>query len=297
MDRMKILAVDDDPIVLDVLCDSLIDAGYQVVRATDGQQAIEILDAAPDDFDAVVLDWMMPGMDGIDVLRSLTADTRFVALPVIMQTSQDKDVQIQEAIQAGAYYYIIKPYKVEALRGVIQAASAKYRQFREGMSWGIEATAGLALLRSGVFEIRTRAEAHMVANLLADLAERPAPVISGLLELLTNAIENGNLGIDHREKTRLIANDQWDEEFKRRLFMPENLDKVVTITFSVADAQVAVDIKDCGVGFDWRPYLTIDNSRTYEPHGRGIAMAKAFSFDTVEYSDGGTRVRVTYAAG
>ncbi len=296
MAEIRILAVDDDSIVLTLLRESMIDDGFDVVCASDGRQAMEILNDGPDEFDAVVLDWLMPGMDGMDVLKVMAADTRFIGLPVIMQTSQVEDHQVQEAIQAGAYYYITKPYDHETLLRVVRAAVEKFRQFREGMSWGIEATAGLALLRSGVFEIKTLSEGHMVSNLLADLAERPAPIISGLLELITNAIENGNLGIDYRDKARFIALGRWDEELRRRLYLPENVDKVVTITFSVSGAEVTVDIQDCGAGFDPSPYLRLDKSRAYDPHGRGIAMAAAFSFKSIAYSDGGRRVRITFDA-
>ena len=296
MGSIKILAVDDDRIVLTLLTEAMRDEGFEVIAATNGQQALDILTETPDTFDAIVLDWLMPGMDGIDVLRSITGNTRFIGLPVIMQTSQTDETQIQEAIKAGSYYYITKPYDYDTLMSVVRAAVEKFRQLRDGMSWGIEATAGLALLRSGVFEIQNLSEGHMVANLLADLAERPAPVISGLLELITNAIENGNLSVEHSDKARLIAIGQWDEELKRRLYLPENAIKFVTVFFSIFSGVVTVDIKDCGDGFDPTPYFHLGQGRAYDPHGRGIAMANAFSFKSLEYSDNGSRVRVTFDA-
>jgi hypothetical protein len=59
---------------------------------------------------------------------------------------------------------------------------------------------------------------------------------------------------------------------------------------------VTVDIKDCGDGFDPTPYFHLGQGRAYDPHGRGIAMANAFSFKSLEYSDNGSRVRVTFDA-
>ena len=296
MSKGTILVVDDDAIALRILCDFLEDAEYEVVKATDGEEALAILNEDCDRFDAVVLDWIMPRLDGLGVLKALSSDMRFITLPVIMQTSVNDTQQVSEAIRTGAYYYVTKPYAYDTLVDVVQAALEKFRQFREVMSWGVEATAGLALLQRGEFRVRTLQEGRMVANLIADLAERNVPVVSGLMELITNAIENGNLGVKGAEKAAFVAQGEWSEEVKRRIYLPENLDKFITISFEISDGIVSVDIQDQGDGFDWEPYLELTESRAYEVHGRGIAMAKAYSFDQVEYREGGTLVHVTFAA-
>jgi len=291
-----ILAVDDEPITLHLLREFLEEAGYAVETASDGEKAMAILAEGYDRFDALVLDRIMPRMDGMQVLRTIAADTRFIGLPVIMQTAMSDPSEVSAGIKAGAYYYVTKPYDEDVLVRVVGAAIEKFRQFREAMSWGIEATAGLALLRRGEFRIRTLQEGNMVANLLADLAERPAPVINGLMELLTNSIENGNLGVDPSDKAGHVALRTWGDEIGRRLALPENREKFVSVRFAVRDGKVGVEIKDQGMGFDWRPFLELDVSRAFEIHGRGIAMARAFSFEALEYSEEGTMVRITFPA-
>ena len=296
MSKGTILAVDDDVITLNILSDFLEDSGYEVVTAKDGQEALDILEADSDRFDAVVLDWIMPRMDGLSLLNTLNADMRFITLPVIMQTSVSDREHVSNAIGKGAYYYVTKPYEHTVLVKVVQAALEKFRQFRDVMSWGVEAIAGLALLQRGEFRLRSLQEGRMVANLIADLAERNVPVVNGMMELITNAIENGNLGITGKEKSVYVVEGRWSEEVVARIFLPENMDKFVTVTFEIVDDVVEVDIKDQGTGFQWEPYLELDESRAYEVHGRGIAMAKAYSFDTIEYLENGTRVHVTFAA-
>ena len=296
MSKGTILAVDDDTIALRMLSDFLDDDDYEVVQAQDGEEALAILNEDSERFDAVVLDWIMPRMDGLSVLKAITSDMRFVGLPVIMQTSVSEKEQVDEAIKSGAYYYIIKPYDYTVLTNVVQAALEKFRQFREVMAWGIEATAGLALLKRGEFHVRSLQEGRMVANLIADLAERPVPVVSGLMELITNAIENGNLGVSSKDKAQYIAQGAWSDEVKRRIYQPKNLDKYVSICFQVEDNIVHVDIHDQGQGFDSNSYLELDASRAYDVHGRGIAMAKNYSFDSFEYDAGGTQVHVTFGA-
>ena len=294
MSKGTILVVDDDSVALAMLSGFLEDAEYDVVEAKDGEQAMAILNEDSDRFDAIVLDWVMPRMDGIAVLKAINADMRFVGLPVIMQTSVNDAAQIQEAIRAGAYYYITKPYEYDTLVGVVQVALEKFAQFREVMSWGIEATAGLALLVRGEFKIRSLQEGRMVANLIADLAERQVPVVSGLMELITNSIENGNLGVNGDEKAQFIAEGGWGEEVKRRLYLPENLDKSVSIRFEIVDSVVHVEVEDQGDGFDWAQYIELDVSRAYDIHGRGIAMARTYSFDSLDYNEDGRLVHVTF---
>jgi len=290
----KILAVDDDPIVLSLMTDYLEEAGYQVVTATSGKKALEILENDFREFDALILDWIMADMDGMDVLARIGSDSRLIELPVIMQTSITSVEHVLQGMRAGAYYYLAKPFDGEKLVQLVSAAIEKFHQFRKVMAWGIEAMAGLSLLREGVFEIRTLQEGRMAANLIADLAERPAPVTLGLMELITNSIENGNCGVEFQRKRQLIKNGDWDEEILRAQALAARQGKFVRIAFRVDDPVVTVDIKDMGAGFDWRPFIGLDPSLACEAHGRGIVIARVCSFDSVTYDDGGTRVTVQF---
>jgi len=291
-----ILAVDDDPIILAMMSDFLQQAGYRLVTAANGREAMDILDADFRRFDAVILDRVMDEMDGMAVLAAIRSDSRLIELPVIMQTTIFSPEHVMEGIKAGAYYYVTKPFDGEKLLQIVAAAIEKFRQFRKVMAWGIETMAGLALLRQGVFEIRTLQEGRMAANLIADLAERPAPVTLGLMELITNGLENGNWGIDFLRKRELIGSGQWDQELVRSQSAANRQGKAVSISFSLEDAMVSVVIKDRGAGFDWHPYVEIDPSLVCEAHGRGIMIARAFCFDSLTYDEKGTRVSVRFRA-
>jgi two-component system, chemotaxis family, chemotaxis protein CheY len=80
--RRHILIVDDDPDIVDLLADVLVDAGYSVNRAGDGAEALEALDSTPTD--AVLLDLHMPGMNGQEFLGRRAADPRLAKIPVII---------------------------------------------------------------------------------------------------------------------------------------------------------------------------------------------------------------------
>jgi DNA-binding response OmpR family regulator len=296
MIEATILAADDDRVVRKILDQFLTDAGFTVVLACDGKEALDKLLAEPDRFDAVLLDRTMPNMDGMDVLKAIRADARFVSLPVIIQTALSAAKQVQEGYDEGAYYYVTKPYDAETLVTIVRSAVEKYREFRSVMNWMVEATAGMALLEQGVFRLRSIEEARIAASLLGELADDSVRVTLALKELIENAIEHGNLNIGGEEKLRLIADGRFVQEIERRLSLPEYEDKVVRVAFAVADDAVRVSIKDQGAGFDFDAALQPVGSGGQQSTCHGIIAARAARFDSMEYRDGGTLIEVTFPA-
>ncbi|MDQ4088186.1 MAG: response regulator [Pseudomonadota bacterium] len=112
-DPKRVLVCDDDPLLLDLVSHRLVSRGYQVVTAQDGAEALQrIGDAAPD---ALVLDAMMPVVDGYEVLRRVREDPRTAALPVIMLTARRQEQDVLAALELGASDYIVKPFIPEEL--------------------------------------------------------------------------------------------------------------------------------------------------------------------------------------
>jgi CheY-like chemotaxis protein/anti-sigma regulatory factor (Ser/Thr protein kinase) len=296
MAKSTILAVDDDRIVRKILDQVLSDAGFTVVLAQDGAEALAKLLAAPDLFDAVLLDRMMPNMDGMEVLKAIRSNSHFVALPVIMQTAVVADQLVREGYEEGAYYYITKPYDPGTLVSIVRSAVEKYHQFRSVMAWMVEATAGASLLESGTFRLRTITDARIAASLLGEMADDSVRIGMALKELMENAIEHGNLGIGGEQKARLEAEGGFVQEVERRLTLPENHGKFVRVRFQTADGMVRVSIKDRGQGFDWQSALKPGPESSLLPTSLGIATAKAAHFDTMEYGESGTLVEVTFPA-
>ena len=119
--RQKILTVDDEALNREILADYLSIAGFEVIEADDGDTALQMLADHPD-VDAIVLDRMMPRMDGMKVLSTLKNTPHLRDIPVIIQTAAASSEQIVEGIRAGAYYYLTKPYEDIILLGIISAA-------------------------------------------------------------------------------------------------------------------------------------------------------------------------------
>jgi two-component system chemotaxis response regulator CheY len=113
--KMKILVVDDFSTMRRIIKNLLKDLGFaNIQEADDGSTALPMLQQG--DFDFVVTDWNMPGMQGIDLLRAIRADANLKHIPVLMVTAEAKKEQIIAAAQAGVNGYVIKPFTAATLK-------------------------------------------------------------------------------------------------------------------------------------------------------------------------------------
>ena len=141
-----------------------------------------------------------------------------------------------------------------------------------------------------VYTIRTIEEGRTLAKELAQSCPNPEQAYIGLLELLINAVEHGNLEVGYETKTQLQSQQRWKAELQRRTKLPKYAAREVTLQTYQTEDHLCFLIQDQGQGFDWHPYLTISTDRTLHSHGRGIAMAREMSFDALEYQGRGNRV-------
>ena len=105
--RSRVLIADDDEINLLLLRETLEGAGFEVVAASDGAEALNL--AALDRFDAALLDVQMPNVDGHEVCRRLRAAEATRHLPIVMITGRDDPASIEKTYEAGATDFIAKP--------------------------------------------------------------------------------------------------------------------------------------------------------------------------------------------
>lgn len=112
---MKILVVDDFSTMRRIIKNLLRDLGFtNIQEADDGNTALPMLQQG--DFDFVVTDWNMPGMQGIDLLKEIRSDEKLAHLPILMVTAEAKREQIIQAAQAGVNGYIVKPFTAATLK-------------------------------------------------------------------------------------------------------------------------------------------------------------------------------------
>ena len=104
----RILVVDDDENILSLERTILEQKGFHVTTAGGGEDALKLLREQA--FDLVLLDVMMPGMDGMQVLDAIRADPHLASLPVVLVTAKTEDQDLLNGYRAGAQYYVTKPF-------------------------------------------------------------------------------------------------------------------------------------------------------------------------------------------
>ena len=115
----RVLIVDDDPVMRRLTTRALQNDGYVLTEATNGREALEVMRQETPDL--VILDFVMPELDGLDVLRALRADPATVSLPVLMLTSQSDEGSTRAGFDAGATDYLTKPFSSPQLSARVRA--------------------------------------------------------------------------------------------------------------------------------------------------------------------------------
>jgi CheY-like chemotaxis protein len=289
--KPKILAVDDEAFNLDILQADLEEAGCEVIRAEDGVIALARLKENPG-IDVIVLDRMMPNMDGMQVVAELKNNPVYKNIPIIMQTAAGQSQQVKEGIAAGVFYYLIKPYNESLLVSIVKSALQRNSSAPKGTPRKPVVDMRMnGLLERGNFRFRTLQDVSNVAYYVSNCCPKPDAVVYGLSELMINAVEHGNLNITYENKMDLVLGDCWQQEVEKRLELPENVNKFAQLTFETTPENITITIRDQGKGFRWQSYLDFDPMRMVsDPHGKGIAIAKVTSFPNLEYRAGGAEV-------
>lgn len=170
---MKILIAEDENVTRAILARKLTSWGYEVLAASEGHEAWEILQQT-DAPKLVILDWMMPGMDGIEICRRLKALDKTTPAYVIMLTSRDNEDDIVKGLDSGADDYIVKPFKNSELRSRINAG----RRMLE--------------LQASLLEKEKLQGVIEMSGAVCHEMNQPLQVLSGIAELLMMDIEEGN---------------------------------------------------------------------------------------------------------
>jgi DNA-binding response OmpR family regulator len=293
MAQWRILVVDDEPMNLEIIGDVLDDPSFLVSNAANGEIAWQAMQAAETLPQLLVLDRMMPVLDGIELLKRIKAEPRFADIPVIMQSAASSSSDIAEGVAAGAWYYLPKPYAPRDLLAIVRAALEEVAEREAANQVVRNRRSVLDLLDVAEFEFHTLKQAADLAHTLAGLCPDPVSSAIGLSELLVNAVEHGNLGISYAEKSEMRRNEVWEQEVEARLGDPLLGARRARVVFRRMPDRLTFTISDQGAGFDWQSYLEFAPERAFDPNGRGIAMARLTSFSSLDYRDSGNIVVAT----
>ena len=199
----KILLVEDDEDIAALLRLNLLDEGYQIVHVADGAQALSLLEKEL--WDAVILDLMLPGVDGLEICRRIRQQTRY--LPVIIISARASETQRVQGLEMGADDYLAKPFSILELTARVKAVFRRQEAMGQNllMDAGRIASHGLSIdplsrdvkLRGETVDLTPRE-----FDLLYYFARHPGEVFSRL-ELLDRVWGYQHDGYEHTVNTHI----------------------------------------------------------------------------------------------
>jgi DNA-binding response OmpR family regulator len=195
----RILLVEDDPSIREITAMGLAAAGYEVVAAADGREAVERFRSEA--VDAIVLDVMLPILDGLTVCRTIRSESN---VPIVMVTARTDTFDVVAGLEAGADDYIRKPFEVPELLARLRAALRRATPGLADAGGSVPARIQLGPLEideDGHTVRRAGREiplSHTEFRLLAELARRPGRVFSR--EMLLDLV----WGYDYLGDSRLV---------------------------------------------------------------------------------------------
>jgi CheY-like chemotaxis protein len=292
---MKILIVDDEIRILGFLEEVLGQQGFEVLRASDAQMAMDVYKEHRPPF--TLTDISMPGMTGLDLLKQIKALNQEAA--VMLMTGAGTEDYAVEALRAGAINYFNKPVDINELSSTL----TRYAALAEGYDFEhysgdflVEETLHLSISND-------LAEVNHAVNLIVNRCRSIFHLSElftlrfGLYEMVVNAIEHGNLGITYEEKSRALNENRLNELILLRVSDPERASRKVVIQCRISLEGLICSIRDEGEGFDHSKYSSSkDPSLLFEEigtslHGRGILLT-SLQFDDIAYNDVGNEVTI-----
>ncbi|MBA2407339.1 MAG: response regulator [Chitinophagales bacterium] len=284
-----LLLVDDDVTFTTVIKSSLEKEGYQVYSAHHAKEAMRYLDKHHREIEVMLLDWSMPDVSGIELLRQVKQDKTYENIPVIIQTVLGNPEYIQQGLEAGAFFYLVKPVNKTLLISTIRAAIVDLKRRRDLLSKLRESERALRFMVEGVFHFQTVQQGDNLAVRIANECPNPQEAVY-ISELFANAVEHGNVNLSYEEKSELISKNGLQAEVRRRLSLPEYRNKYVKVTFKKKPDLISILVEDMGNGFNFSKYLQFDDGRVFDNHGRGIAILNALF--SIKYLGKGNKVLV-----
>lgn len=219
----EILAVDDNPVNRKLLVATLSAQGYSVTPAGNGREALEILrHGRARRFDVVLLDIVMPEMDGYDTLRAIRADRSLRDLPVLMISAVDEIESVIECVKMGATDYLAKPFNADLLRARIESSLAAKRlrdlelEYLEQVQ---KLTSAASAVEAGTFQTSSLddvAGRHDELGRLARVFQRMAREVRAREEKLIEEVRELRIEIDEARQNRQVA-EITESEFYRNL--------------------------------------------------------------------------------
>jgi len=295
-----VLFVDDEP-GLCALFARRFEKSFVIHTAFNGRLGLELLQQHSE-IDVVVTDIRMPEMSGLEFVREAKASGSDAAFIVVSGHADAED--IIEALRNGARNFLQKPYALGELEQSILTEVRLRREYRahqvveareRALDRCVVAVERLAYKIPNDLSWVSPLAFRLVGMLGTEFAEREdikMNIALALIEMITNAIEHGNLAVDGKEKIALKTKGEGDymAELERRASLEPFRSRTVRIVCSMDADKAQFEISDEGTGFDVANLPDPTNPENlFSPSGRGVLLTRAF-LDDVRYNRAGNSV-------
>ena len=289
---MKVLIVEDDDAIRGMMEKTVQRAGYETLSAPDGAKGLNLFKEFQPEL--VLSDISMPVMNGLEMLekiRNLDANSLFIIISTL-----DSPEYILQALRLKANDYLVKPALGKKLTDLVD----KYAAIIAGRTKTREV---LGMIYCMTLGMKIGNDLGIVSKIVDRLMLETEQVIApsdrigvhlGLVEMLTNSIEHGNLEISYEEKSLAMEGtvQQWKEFLQQRYNNPIYASREVCLEYQLGKDSCEWLITDQGPGFDWKSIPDPANPENLlSSHGRGVMLA-TLQFDEITYIGKGNQVRL-----
>jgi two-component system, OmpR family, alkaline phosphatase synthesis response regulator PhoP len=176
--KEKILVVDDEKDILELIDYNLSKNGYRVKTVTTGEDALELI--KENDYDLIILDLMLPGVDGFDICKTIKADKQKSSIPIVMVTAKSEEADKVAGLEIGADHYVTKPFSPRELLAIVKA-TLRRRPAKEDEEKPVIERGDLKI-HVGRHEVTLKGEkidlTHLEFRILLTLAKKPGWVMT-----------------------------------------------------------------------------------------------------------------------
>lgn len=196
MAKKNIFVVEDEEDILDLIRHHLTKEGFVVATATNGLEAVKAIQRKTPDL--ILLDLMLPGLDGLEVCRQLKKDPKTAGVPILMVTAKDEESDVVTGLELGADDYIVKPFRMKELIARVRAALRRQRPAL--LDKDAPVRAGGIEIHPGRHEVKVAGEAVEMTfselRILHVLASRPGWVLTR--DQIVDAVRGADYAVTDR---------------------------------------------------------------------------------------------------
>jgi two-component system chemotaxis response regulator CheY len=117
---MKVIIADDSRMIRNIIDKTISTIGCEAIHATNGREVLDLLGTRGEEVELILLDWNMPVLNGLDVLKSMQNNGQYQKIPVLMISTESEEDRIAQIMNAGAWGYLSKPFTPERLINTIR---------------------------------------------------------------------------------------------------------------------------------------------------------------------------------